>query len=110
VFDSLTTATVAIAGAAYIVAALLFILSLGGLSKHETARTGIVYGMVGMAIALVATGVLVTQRSDWLGIVLLLVAVAIGGSIGLWRAARVQMTGMPQFIACCTPSWVSRPC
>ncbi|MEO6115032.1 MAG: Re/Si-specific NAD(P)(+) transhydrogenase subunit beta [Pseudolysinimonas sp.] len=98
-FDSLATATVAIAGGAYIVAALLFILSLGGLSKHETARTGIVYGIIGMIIALVATVVLVIQRTDWLGIVLLVAAVAIGGSIGLWRAARVEMTGMPQFIA-----------
>ena len=98
-FDSLATATVAIAGGAYIVAALLFILSLGGLSKHETARGGVIYGIVGMIIALVATVVLVIQRTDGLGIVLLVVAVAIGGSIGLWRAARVQMTGMPQFIA-----------
>ncbi|HEU0205771.1 MAG TPA: NAD(P)(+) transhydrogenase (Re/Si-specific) subunit beta, partial [Pseudolysinimonas sp.] len=98
-FDSLTTATVAIASGAYLVAALLFILSLGGLSKHETARSGVLYGIIGMIIALIATVVLVIQRTDWLGIVLLVVAVAIGGSIGLWRAARVQMTGMPQFIA-----------
>jgi NAD(P) transhydrogenase subunit beta len=99
VFDSLATVTVAIAGGAYIVAALLFILSLGGLSKHETARTGVFYGIIGMIIALVATVVLVIERTDWLGIVLLVAAIAVGGSIGLWRAARVEMTGMPQFIA-----------
>jgi NAD(P) transhydrogenase subunit beta len=99
VFDSLATATVAIAGGAYIVAALLFILSLGGLSKHETARGGVVYGIIGMVIALAATAVLVVERTDLLGIVLLIAAIAVGGSIGLWRAARVEMTGMPQFIA-----------
>ncbi len=44
-----------VAGAAYIVAALLFILSLAGLSKHETSRRGVTFGILGMAIALVAT-------------------------------------------------------
>ena len=53
------TATTA-AQAAYIVAALLFILSLAGLSKHESARQGIVYGIAGMAIALVVCGVLLS--------------------------------------------------
>jgi NAD(P) transhydrogenase subunit beta len=97
--DSLTTITVAIAGAAYIVAALLFILSLAGLSKHETARGGIVYGISGMVLALLATVALVVVGSDLLGIVLLVGAIMVGGSIGLWRAARIEMTGMPQFIA-----------
>ena len=45
----------ALAGAAYLVAALLFILSLAGLSKHETSRAGVAYGIAGMAIAIVAT-------------------------------------------------------
>src|SRR6478736_4154466 len=58
--------------AAYIVAALLFILSLAGLSKHETAKDGNILGMVGMAIA---------------------------AAIGIWRARRVEMTGMPELIA-----------
>ena len=93
------TLNVALASAAYVVAALLFVLSLAGLSRHETARGGIVYGMTGMAIALVATLVLVFGTTDWVGIVILFVAVAIGAAIGLWRAARVEMTGMPQFIA-----------
>jgi H+-translocating NAD(P) transhydrogenase subunit beta len=93
------TIAIALASAAYVVAALLFILSLAGLSRHETARGGIVYGVAGMALALLATLVLVVGVTDLVGIVLLVVAVVIGAVIGLWRAARVQMTGMPQFIA-----------
>ncbi len=88
-----------IATAAYIVAALLFILSLAGLSKHETSRNGIVFGIAGMTIALLATFVAVTDISDTTGVVLLLVAVGIGASIGLWRARVVEMTGMPELIA-----------
>ncbi|WP_374975006.1 Re/Si-specific NAD(P)(+) transhydrogenase subunit beta [Microbacterium trichothecenolyticum] len=93
-----------VAGAAYIVAALLFILSLAGLSKHETSRRGVVFGIVGMAIALVATVVLVAagawgQPSGALGLTLLVVAVLVGAAIGLWRARIVQMTGMPELIA-----------
>ncbi|WP_436407390.1 Re/Si-specific NAD(P)(+) transhydrogenase subunit beta [Agromyces litoreus] len=93
-----------VAGAAYLVAALAFILSLAGLSKHETARRGVGYGIAGMAIALVAT-VWVTVQDAWgepgapLGLVLLVVTVLVGGAIGLWRARRVEMTGMPQLIA-----------
>ncbi|WP_442574156.1 Re/Si-specific NAD(P)(+) transhydrogenase subunit beta [Microbacterium sp. F51-2R] len=93
-----------IATGAYLVAAILFILSLHGLSKHETARSGIAYGIAGMAIALVATAWL-TAQDAWaapgasLGLVLLVVAVLIGGSIGLWRARVVEMTGMPELIA-----------
>ncbi|WP_459982183.1 NAD(P)(+) transhydrogenase (Re/Si-specific) subunit beta, partial [Nocardioides sp. AN3] len=96
-----------IATAAYIVAALLFILSLAGLSKHETARRGVTFGIAGMTIALVATFVLFVDNATsdainaggTLSIVLLLVAVAIGASIGLWRARIVEMTGMPELIA-----------
>jgi len=93
-----------VAGAAYIVAALLFILSLAGLSKHETSRRGVVFGIVGMAIALIATVVLVAagawdQPSGALGLTLLVVAVLVGAAIGLWRARIVQMTGMPELIA-----------
>ena len=93
--------------AAYIVAALLFILALAGLSKQETARRGVVYGIVGMTIALLATLVLViangTLASEGanaaLGIGLLVAAVLVGGAIGLWRARVVEMTGMPELIA-----------
>jgi len=93
--------------AAYIVAALLFILALAGLSKQETARRGVVYGIVGMTIALLATLVLVVANGTLasegataaLGIGLLVAAVLVGGAIGLWRARVVEMTGMPELIA-----------
>ena len=93
-----------VAGAAYIVAALLFIMSLAGLSRHESSRAGVTYGMVGMAIALVAT-IWVTFQGAWgqpqavVGLVLLLVAMLVGTVIGLWRARSVEMTGMPELIA-----------
>ncbi len=93
-----------VAVAAYVVAALLFILSLAGLSKHETARRGNTYGIVGMALALAATGWLVVaqlweQPNATLGLSLLIVAVVVGATIGLWRARVVEMTAMPQLIA-----------
>ena len=94
-----------IATAAYIVAALLFILALAGLSKQESARRGIVYGIAGMTIALVATLVLVVASGmllpsgATLGLTLLVVAILVGGAIGLWRARVVEMTGMPELIA-----------
>lgn len=94
----------AVATAAYIVAALLFVLSLAGLSRHETSRRGVTYGIAGMAIALAATVWLVADAaagtaSGGLGLVLLVVAVLVGGAIGLWRARVVEMTGMPELIA-----------
>jgi H+-translocating NAD(P) transhydrogenase subunit beta len=92
------TATTA-AQAAYIVAALLFVLSLAGLSKHETSRAGVVYGIAGMTIALAATVALAARGNTATGIALLVAAMAIGGGIGLWRARVVQMTGMPELIA-----------
>ncbi|SOC49738.1 NAD(P) transhydrogenase subunit beta [Blastococcus aggregatus] len=88
------------ASAAYIVAALLFILSLAGLAKHETAKAGNAYGMAGMVIALVATiGLAVDHGLSGTGAALMVVAVVIGAAIGLWRAAKVEMTGMPELIA-----------
>ncbi|MCU0264832.1 MAG: NAD(P)(+) transhydrogenase (Re/Si-specific) subunit beta, partial [Actinomycetia bacterium] len=96
---------------AYIVAGLLFILALAGLSRHESARAGNRYGIVGMTIALIititaavggvdATGeVLDTEGTGLLGFGLIVVAMAIGGAIGIWRARRVEMTGMPELIA-----------
>src|SRR5271154_6326035 len=87
------------AQAAYIVAALLFILSLAGLSKHETSRQGIVFGISGMAIALTATIGLASRSIAATGIGLIAVAMGIGASIGLWRARVVEMTGMPELIA-----------
>ncbi|MFD1250141.1 Re/Si-specific NAD(P)(+) transhydrogenase subunit beta [Nocardioides ginsengisoli] len=93
-----------ITGAAYIVAALLFILSLAGLSKHESAKNGLTFGIVGMAVALIATVVGVIDGSEFLDnralvIILMLAAVAIGAAVGLWRAKIVEMTGMPELIA-----------
>jgi NAD(P) transhydrogenase subunit beta len=99
-----TEIAIGVAVAAYVVAALLFILSLAGLSKHETARRGNTYGIVGMALALGATGWLVAiglaeQPNATLGLSLLIGAVVIGATIGLWRARVVEMTAMPQLIA-----------
>lgn len=81
--------------AAYIVAAILFIFSLAGLSKHETSRQGNIYGIVGMAIALIAT-ILGPQTGNigWI-----LVAMVVGGAIGMRLARRVEMTEMPQLVA-----------
>ena len=87
------------ATAAYIVAALLVVMSLAGLSKHETARAGVVYGIAGIAIALVATVVLVAQSVSAGAIALLVAGFLVGGAIGLWRARVVEMTGMPELIA-----------
>ncbi len=88
------------AQSAYIVAALLFILALAGLSKHETARQGNAFGMAGMAVALVATiGLAIDRDISGVGLGLLIAAMVIGGAIGLQRARVVEMTGMPELIA-----------
>jgi NAD(P) transhydrogenase subunit beta len=81
--------------AAYVVAAVLFILSLGGLSGQESAKRAVWYGIVGMALAIVAT--LIGPGSGlWL---LSLLLIAGGGVIGYYVAQRVQMTEMPQLVA-----------
>jgi proton-translocating NAD(P)+ transhydrogenase subunit beta len=81
--------------AAYVVSAVLFILSLGGLSGQESAKRAVWYGIVGMGLAVFAT--LVGPGSGlWL---LSLVLVAAGGTIGYVVAKRVQMTDMPQLVA-----------
>jgi len=90
--------------AAYIVAALMFIMSLAGLSKHETSRGGLAFGIVGMVLALVATVAslalnLLGKPQVLIGLGLLVVVVVIGAAIGLWRARVVAMTGMPELIA-----------
>jgi NAD(P) transhydrogenase subunit beta len=87
------------AEAAYVVAALLFILSLAGLSRHETSRAGIVFGMAGMAIALAATIGLASRSIAATGLALIAAAVLAGAVVGLWRARVVRMTGMPELIA-----------
>ena len=89
-----------LAQAAFLIAALLFILALAGLSKHETAKAGNAYGMAGMAIALIATIALAIDRNiEALGLILIGIAMVVGGAIGLWRARVVEMTGMPELIA-----------
>ena len=92
--------------AAYIVSALLFIMALAGLSKHESAKTGNAYGVTGMAIAIVATIYLALKGASAEGALgvpaalgLIVVAMAIGAVIGIWRARSVEMTGMPELIA-----------
>lgn len=79
----------------YIVATILFILSLSGLSNQETSRRGNYYGMIGMTIAILAT-VLSDKVSNY---GLLIAALAIGGSIGLFAAKKVAMTQMPELVA-----------
>jgi NAD(P) transhydrogenase subunit beta len=79
----------------YIIATILFILALGGLSNQETARRGNWYGIVGMAIALVATIWGIVSQAY----VELVIALLIGGTIGLIAARRVQMTQMPELVA-----------
>ncbi|WP_456844516.1 Re/Si-specific NAD(P)(+) transhydrogenase subunit beta [Cellulomonas sp. P5_C6] len=91
-----------VAQAVYVAAAVLFILSLAGLSKQETARRGNVAGMVGMALALVATIALALQRSERpveVTASLILVVLLIGSTVGTWQARRVEMTQMPELIA-----------
>ena len=92
--------------AAYIVSALLFIMALAGLSKHETAKTGNAYGVTGMGLAIVATIYLALKGADAEGALgvpaavgLIVLAMAIGAVIGLWRAKSVEMTQMPELIA-----------
>ncbi len=79
----------------YLVAGILFILSLGGLSNQETARKGNVYGIVGMGIAILAT--LFSQEVSGLGWLILLMLPA--GALGILVAMRVQMTSMPELVA-----------
>lgn len=88
---------------AYLVAALFFINALRGLSKHETAQSGNTSGVIGMAIALIATVWLALDSDPARGIaatlILILLAIAIGAVIGLRLAKKVGMTEMPELIA-----------
>ena len=81
--------------AAYIVAAILFIFSLAGLSKHETSKQGNIFGVVGMAIALIAT----IFGPDSSNVGWIIVAMVIGGAIGIYLAKKVEMTEMPELVA-----------
>jgi NAD(P) transhydrogenase subunit beta len=82
---------------AYIGATILFILSLGGLSNPESSRRGNLYGMIGMAIAVLAT--VLGPRVSVGGLGWIAAALVIGGAIGLYLARTVQMTQMPELVA-----------
>ena len=76
--------------ATYIAAGLMFILALAGLSKHETAKKGNAFGILGMVLALVATNYAIAQPADgrsfdWTSAALLYGAIAIGAVIGTWK-------------------------
>jgi NAD(P) transhydrogenase subunit beta len=82
---------------AYLVAAVLFILALRGLSHPESSRQGNRFGMIGMAVAVVAT--LAHHGMSGIGYGLILLGIVIGGSIGAVVAHRIQMTALPQLVA-----------
>ena len=84
--------------AAYVVAAVLFILSLGGLSGQESAKRAVWYGIAGMALAVAAT-LIGQSASGTIYTVLSVVLVGAGGVLGATAARRVQMTEMPQLVA-----------
>jgi NAD(P) transhydrogenase subunit beta len=82
----------------YLVSGVLFILALRGLSSPETSRQGNVFGMIGMALAIVTT-LAVAAPSHWVSWLLIVGGLAIGGSIGAYTARRIPMTAMPQLVA-----------
>ncbi|WP_319242974.1 Re/Si-specific NAD(P)(+) transhydrogenase subunit beta [uncultured Propionivibrio sp.] len=86
-----------LATVSYLGATILFILCLGGLSDQETARRGNLYGMLGMAIAVVAT--VFGPRVGAAGLSWIIGAMVVGGAIGLYAARVVQMTQMPELVA-----------
>lgn len=79
---------------AYLISAICFIMALRGLSGPETARQGVVFGMVGMALAVVTT--LIMSAHSW-GLITL--GIIIGGSIGAYTAKKIKMTDLPQLVA-----------
>ena len=90
----------------YLIAGVLFVLALAGLSRHETAKRGNLLGMTGMGIALFVTLLDVARRSELPGqrslsatLLMIFLAMAVGGAIGAWRARTVEMTQMPELVA-----------
>ncbi|MGZ3885192.1 MAG: NAD(P)(+) transhydrogenase (Re/Si-specific) subunit beta [Bacteroidia bacterium] len=81
--------------AAYLFASILFILSLGGLSSQESAKRGVVYGIIGMIIAIIAT----VLGQGVAGHIYIIAAIAVASVIGLMLARKVEMTAMPQLVA-----------
>jgi NAD(P) transhydrogenase subunit beta len=86
-----------LASVSYIGAIILFILSLGGLSNPESSRRGNLYGMIGMAIAVLAT--VFGPRVTMAGLPWIIAAMLVGGSVGLYAARKVKMTQMPELVA-----------
>tara|TARA_R110001599_G_scaffold353676_1_gene595087 strand:+ start:114301 stop:115710 length:1410 start_codon:yes stop_codon:yes gene_type:complete len=86
-----------LATVSYIGATILFILSLGGLSHPETSRRGNLYGMIGMGIAVFAT--IFGPRVTASGYSWIIIALVVGGAIGLYAAKKVKMTEMPELVA-----------
>ena len=86
-----------LATVSYIGATILFILSLGGLSNPESSRRGNLYGMIGMTIAVLAT--ILGPRVTMAGIPWIIGAMAVGGTVGIYAARKVQMTQMPELVA-----------
>ncbi|MGL4440289.1 MAG: NAD(P)(+) transhydrogenase (Re/Si-specific) subunit beta, partial [Bosea sp. (in: a-proteobacteria)] len=82
----------------YLVAGILFIMALRGLSHPTTSRQGNLYGMVGMGIAIVTT-VIFFRPAGFSGWLLVILGLGIGGGIGAYMAKKVQMTQMPQLVA-----------
>ncbi len=82
----------------YLVSGILFILALRGLSHPATSRQGNLFGMIGMAVAVLTT-ILLRPPAGFSGWLLAIVGIAIGGGFGAWRARTVQMTAMPQLVA-----------
>src|ERR1700746_2147281 len=79
----------------YLIASVCFIMALRGLSSPDTARTGNIYGIAGMVIAVVTTLVTPHVVSFWL----IIAGILIGGAIGTYIALRIQMTALPQLVA-----------
>ncbi len=84
----------------YLVASVCFIQALKGLSHPTTSIRGNLFGMVGMAIAMLTTAALIVKIADsGQGLLWVLVGLVVGGGYGAWRAKTVQMTAMPQLVA-----------
>ena len=81
--------------AAYLLAALMFVMSLAGLSRQDTAKNGNIYGIIGMVVAVLAT----LAHAHIAGITLVTLCMMVGAGVGLYLAIKVQMTEMPQLVA-----------
>src|SRR5437667_8866282 len=79
----------------YLVASVCFIMALRGLSSPDTARAGNIYGIAGMAIAIVTTLAMPQIVSPWL----IAIGLLLGGAIGTYIAWQIQMTALPQLVA-----------